>query len=231
MAGVLETIYAAYGQGWDSIASNDASRRGLSQEAIWLARVLVTVAPANAEALGLLALMQFCEARADARRVAGRYVPFADQRKSRWDMPTIEAAEAALAAAGRLRSPGRFQLEAAIQSAMVQGRLQDQDMRGPLVSLHTALVSFAPTIANLVGDAAAVAEFNGPAAGLIALDRLPVGRIESYQPYWALRAHLLQGSGASPAATRAAFDRAIGLCEDEAVRTYLSTMQAATSGA
>lgn len=229
MAGVLEAIYAAYGQGWDGIASDDASRRGLSQEAIWLARALVAVAPGNAEALGLLALMLFCEARADARRVAGRYVPFADQHTSRWDMAAIEAAEAALAAAGRLRSPGRFQLEAAIQSAMVQGRLQDQDMRVPLVSLHTALVSFAPTIANLVGHAAAVAELDGPVTGLLVLDGLPVARTDAYQPYWALRAHLLQRLGASPVETRAAFDRAIGLCEDQAVRTYLSDRQASAS--
>lgn len=219
---VLEAIYAAYGQGWDAIASDDASRRGLGEEAIWLARVLVAVSPGNAEARGLLALMLFCEARRDARRIDGRYVPFAQQDLELWDLGLAKAGEAELRIAGQLGAPGRFQLEAAIQSAMVQGRLEGGDMRAPLVALHTALVSFAPTIGNLVGQAAALAEAEGPQAGLEALALLENERVRAYQPYWALSAQLLLRSGASPEIARATFERAIGLSEDQSVRSYLA---------
>jgi RNA polymerase sigma-70 factor (ECF subfamily) len=75
MGNVLEAIYAAYGQGWDSTGSDDQTRKGLTQAAIWLARVLVEPQPEDAEALRLLALMLFCESRRAARRVDGRYVP------------------------------------------------------------------------------------------------------------------------------------------------------------
>lgn len=64
---VLETIYAAYGQGWGSAGSDDQTRKGLTEEAIWLARVLLELRLNDAEALGLLSLMLFCE----SRRAAG----------------------------------------------------------------------------------------------------------------------------------------------------------------
>jgi RNA polymerase sigma-70 factor (ECF subfamily) len=93
MSSVMDAIYAAYGQGWDSIASDDASRRGLAEEAVWLARVLVALAPGNAEARGLLALMLFCETRTGARRAEGRYVPLAEQDLDRWDHLDVEVAD------------------------------------------------------------------------------------------------------------------------------------------
>ncbi len=86
MGDVLEAIYAAYGQGWDSTGSDDQTRKGLTEEAIWLARVLVELRPDDAEALGLLALMLFCESRSAARRVDGRYVPLAEQDTALWDL-------------------------------------------------------------------------------------------------------------------------------------------------
>jgi RNA polymerase sigma-70 factor (ECF subfamily) len=218
---VAEAIYAAYGQGWDSIASDDATRRGLSEEALWLARVLVHAAPADAEAHGLLALLLYCEARSDARRVDGQYIPFDAQDIERWDFAMIGAAEASLGTAGRLGAPGRFQLEAAIQSALVQSRRTAQDMRAPLLALHARLLDYAPTIGNFVAHAAVLAELEGPAAGLSALDRLPHDRAQNYQPWWAVRAHLLRQQDSNDPAADEALRRAIGLTEDPAVRTYL----------
>jgi RNA polymerase sigma-70 factor, ECF subfamily len=220
-AGVSEAIYAAYGQGWDSIASDDATRRGLSEEAIWLATVLVHAAPQDAEAHGLLSLMLYCQSRIAARRVDGRYVPFADQDTKRWDAPMIAAAEQMLGNASRLQSPGRFQLEAAIQSAMVQSRRTGQDMRQPLVALHTGLLHFAPTIGNRVGYAVALAGAQGPAQGLSVLDSMADERVATYQPYWAARAHLLQLRDGQTPSTDAALRKAIGLTEDPAVRAHL----------
>ena len=221
MANVLEAIYAAYGQGWDSMGSDDQSRKGLTEEAIWLARVLVELRPDDAEALGLLALMLFCESRSAARRVDGRYVPLAEQDTALWNLPMAREAEEKLRTAGAIKQPGRFQLEAAIQSVLVLSRLTGADMRLPTWKLHGLLVQQAPTIGNLVGLAAAAAEVHGPEAGLNELAQLPEAVTDDYQPFWALKAQLLQRLGADQDATAKAFSRAIGLTEDGAVRAYL----------
>lgn len=221
MSDVLEAIYAAYGQGWDSAGSDDQTRKGLTEEAIWLARVLVELKPEDAEALGLLALMLFCESRSAARRVEGRYVPLAEQDTALWNLPMAREAESILRIAGGLKQPGRFQLEAAIQSAMVQSRLTGADLRLPIWTLHELLAQQAPTIGNLVGLAAATAELHGPEAGLHELARLPEAMTGDYQPFWALQAQLLQQLGTDRQATSTAFARAIGLTEDKAVRAYL----------
>jgi RNA polymerase sigma-70 factor (ECF subfamily) len=223
-ASVAEAIYAAYGQGWDSIASDDAGRRGLSEEAIWLATVLVRAAAQDAEAKGLLSLMLYCQSRVTARRVDGRYVPFAEQDIERWDRSMIAAAEKTLGDAGQLKAPGRFQLEAAIQSAMLQSRRTGQDMRVPLLALHTSLLSFAPTIGNRVGHAIALADVQGPAAGLHALDEMPAERALNYQPYWAARSHLLRQIDGQAQAALHARQKAIGLTEDPAVRAHLQSV-------
>ncbi|WP_284179818.1 DUF6596 domain-containing protein [Rhabdaerophilum sp. SD176] len=221
MGDVLEAIYAAYGQGWDSTGSDDRTRKGLTEEAIWLARVLVELRPADAEALGLLALMLFCESRSAARRVDGRYVPLADQDTALWTLSMAREAEDRLRVAGGLKQPGRFQLEAAIQSALVQSRLTGADLRLPIWTLHGLLAQKAPTIGNLVGLAAAAADVHGPEAGLRELAQLPEVLTMEYQPFWALKAQLLQQLGADPQGTATAFSRAIGLTEDGAVRAYL----------
>lgn len=221
MGDVLEAIYAAYGQGWDSTGSDDRTRQGLTEEAIWLARVLVQLRPDDAEALGLLALMLFCESRSAARRVERRYVPLAEQDTALWNLPMAREADDRLRIAGGLKQPGRFQLEAAIQSVLVQSRLTGADLRLPAWTLHGLLAQKAPTIGNLVSLAAATAELHGPEAGLCELAQLPEAMTGDYQPFWALKAQLLQQLGNDRHATSAAFSRAIGLTEDGAVRAYL----------
>jgi len=230
MGDVLEAIYAAYGQGWDSTGSDDQTRKGLTEEAIWLARLLVELRPKDAEALGLLALMLFCESRSAARRMAGRYVPLAEQDISHWNLPMAREAEEKLRTAGGLKQPGRFQLEAAIQSLLVQSRLTGADLRLPASTLHRLLAQTAPTIGNLVGLAAATAEVSGPEAGLYELAQLPEAMIRDYQPFWALKAQLLQQLSTDRQATATAFGRAIGLTEDETVRAYLIGKSAQQTG-
>lgn len=216
---VLAAIYAAYGSGWDDIAGADPRRRGLAEEALWLARLVVQLLPENAEAAGLLALILHCEARAPARRdAAGRFVPLSEQDPATWLRPQIAEAEALLAAAARRGEIGRFQLEAAIQSAHAQRAFGRPVPWPAIVQLYDGLVAEAPAAGALVGRAAAVAEAHGPEAGLAALDAIPPGPIATYQPAWALRAHLLRRMG-QPSADASA--RAIGLCEDPAVRVFL----------
>lgn len=82
---VLEAIYAAFAEGWCDPVGSEARRRGLAEEAIWLGRLVASLLPDEPEALGLLALMLFAEARRGARRnAAGAYVPLAEQDTALW---------------------------------------------------------------------------------------------------------------------------------------------------
>lgn len=216
---VLDAVYTAYGSGWEDVAGADPRRRGLAEEAIWLARLLVDRLPGEPEARGLLALALHCEARRPARRDgAGRFVALADQDPGLWDGAMIAEAEAQLAAARRIGRIGRFQLEAAIQSAHAARRAGTPTPWPAVVALYDGLLAIAPTIGAAVGRAAALAEAEGPAAGLAALERLDPAAVAEYQPHWALTAHLLSRLG-RPAQT--AWSRAIGLAEDPAVRDFL----------
>jgi RNA polymerase sigma-70 factor (ECF subfamily) len=218
-AAVLSAIYAAYGTGWDEAFGGEASE-GLTEEAIYLARLIVALMPGEPEPLGLLALLLHCEARRPARRDArGNYVPLAEQDARRWASAMIVEAEAALTDAAQLRRPGRFQTEAAIQSLHAQGAITGRAAPDALALLYDVLVTQAPSIGAGVARAAAHAAAGGPVAGLALLDDLPQDRITAYQPYWATRAALLLQMESGEAS--AAFDKAIGLASDEAVRAFL----------
>jgi RNA polymerase sigma-70 factor (ECF subfamily) len=218
---VLEAIYAAYGSGWDDLAGADARRRGLTEEAIWLARVLLDVLPDEPEARGLLALMLFCEARRNARRTAsGDYVAVSAQDHRAWSARMIQEAEHLLAAAARQERPGRFQLEAALQSAHIDGARSGKTDWQAIALLYEGLMRTAPTVGALVGRAAALAEAIDAATGLARLDDIDAAAARSYQPFWAVRAHLLQRLGRTTEA-REAFNRAIDLTEDVAVSRFL----------
>lgn len=226
---VLEAIYAAYGHGWDGIAGADAERRGVAEEAIWLARVVVELLPEEPEALGLLALMSYCEARRPARRTpAGDYVPMYAQDTRLWVAPVLEEAERLLGLAARCGRPGRFQLEAAVQSAHVERARGGAVEWSAIAVLYEGLVQLAPTLGAWVGRAAAVGEARGPAAGLSLLDQIPENAARDYQPYWAARAHLTQRLGHVQAA-RDAYTAAIRLSDDPGVRRFLE--QKAAHGA
>jgi len=224
---VLEAIYAAYGTAWEDVAGADPRRRGLADEAIWLGRLVTRLLPDEPEALGLLALMLHCEARRAARRDAdGRYVALAEQDVARWSRAAIEEAEQLLARAAEAGAPGRFQLEAAIQSVHAQRAASGRTDWDAIALLYEGLIRIAPTIGARVGQAAALGEAGGPGAGLRALDAIPADAIAAYQPYWALRAHLLARTG-RPDEARACYARAIGLSEEPAVRAFLAARSAA----
>jgi len=218
---VLEAIYAAFGIGWDDMAGVDQRGRDLAEEAIWLARVLLQLMPREAEARGLLALMLHCEARRPARRgTAGRYVPLSEQDSQQWSLPLIEEAERHLAEASSRGRLGRFQLEAAIQSVHAERARSGHTEWNAIMLFYEQLIRISPTLGTQTGYAAAVAEAKGPEAGLAVLDGIDPAAVSTYQPYWAVRAHLLQRLGKTLEAV-GAFDRAIGLAEDPAIRQFL----------
>ena len=225
---VLEAIYAAYGSGWDDVTGADPRRKGLAVEALHLGRLLLQLLPAEPEAQGLLALMLHCEARREARRNAtGDYVPLSEQDTARWSRTMIEEAEQLLDAAERASRIGRFQLEAAIQSAHARRAWTGRTDWESIALLYEGVVRLAPTIGALVGRAAAVAEARDAATGWALLEAIPPETIKSYQPYWALAAHLLKRMRRSEEAA-AAYSRAIGLCEDPAMREFLARQAART---
>jgi RNA polymerase sigma-70 factor (ECF subfamily) len=218
---VLEAIYAAFGIGWDDMAGVDQRGRDLAEEAIWLAHVLLQLMPGEAEVRGLLALMLHCEARRPARRAPdGRYIPLSEQDPRQWSWPLIEEAERHLSEAAPHGRGGRFQLEAAIQSVHAERARSGRIEWDAIALFYEQLVRISPTIGTRIGYAAAVSEARGPAAGLTVLDGIDPEDVSAYQPYWAVRAHLLQRLGARFEAADA-FDRAIGLAGDPAVRQFL----------
>jgi RNA polymerase sigma-70 factor (ECF subfamily) len=227
---VLEAIYAAYGSGWDDVAGADARRKGLAAEAISLGRLLVQLMPAEPEAKGLLALMLHCEARRNARRTNdGAYVPLLEQDVKRWSKATMEEAERWLTDASQAKRFGRFQFEAAIQSAHAQRARTGKTDWEAVALLYEGLVSLSPTVGARIGHAAAVAEARGPESGWTLLQALSPDEVAGYQSYWALAAHLLTRMQRSAEAA-AAYNRAIGLCEDASTREFLTQrMQALRS--
>jgi len=218
---VVEAIYAAYGSGWEDVAGSDPRRKGLAVEALELGRLLLLLMPAQPEVQGLLALMLHCEARRGARRGAsGEYIPLSEQDVVRWSKEMIEEAEQLLAAAAQARNPGRFQLEAAIQSVHAQRARTGRIDWEAIALMYEGLVRLAPTVGALVGRAAAVGEARGAAAGWSHLEAIPSEAVKDYQPYWALAAHLLTRMQRHNEAADA-YSRAIGLCEDPATREFL----------
>src|SRR5467141_659333 len=218
---VLEAIYAAFGLGWDDMAGVEQRGRDLAEEAIWLGRVLLELMPKEAEVRGLLALMLHCEARRRARRGPdGRYIPLLAQDSQQWSQPLIEEAERNLAEASSRGRAGRFQLEAAIQSVHAERARSGRTEWAAIMLFYDQLVRIAPTLGTRTGYAAAVGEARGPEAGLAGLHGTDPDDGSSYQPYWAVRAHRLQRLGKTSEAAEA-FDRAIGLAEDPAVREFL----------
>jgi RNA polymerase sigma factor (sigma-70 family) len=228
LGAVLDAIYAAIAEGWTDPAGADTARRDLAEEALFLARLVTMLLPGEAEALGLLALLLYAEARRLARRGAsGEFVPLAEQDQALWDRALIAEAEALLLRASALGDIGRFQLEAAIQSAHVDRCLHSVTNWSHVVGLYDGLFALTGSPVVLLNRALAIAALDGPASGLAAMPSASDDpRLIEYQPYWAARADLLARNGAS-AEARAALEIAMGLERDPAVRRFLEQRRAA----
>ena len=231
LAPVLDAIYAAFAEGWVDPTGADVARRDLAEEAIYLGRLVTALLPREPEAFGLLGLMLHAEARRRARRSAGgEYVPLAEQDPALWDTAMIDEAEAALLHASGLGAIGRYQLEGAIQSAHMHRRRSGEANWSAVVELYDALLRLSGSPVVAINRALALAEASGALAGLQAMDAVAGDpRLNEYQPYWAGRADLLAKTGAHDAA-RHAYDIAIGLARDPAVRHFLQLRQSALKG-
>jgi RNA polymerase sigma-70 factor, ECF subfamily len=218
----LEAIYAAFSFAWAEAFSDDPRGRNLAEESIWLGRVVVSLIPDEPEAMGLLALMLHAHARREARRDAlQRYVPLSEQAIELWDERLIDEAEGLLKAAGALRAPGRFQLEAAVQSVHAARRLTGATDWKAIAVLYDALFALTGSPVVAVNRAAAVAHAHGAAAGLKLLDEVDAkSGLAGFEPYWVARADLCAKVGEIDEARRA-YAQAIGLETDPAARAFL----------
>ncbi|GMA26265.1 DNA-directed RNA polymerase sigma-70 factor [Luteimicrobium album] len=214
---VLEAVYGAYTVEWSRTAGPHV-RESLAVEARELALLLATLLD-DAEALGLAALLCLSSARLAARVVDGVQVPLDEQDVRLWDARLIGQGESLLHRAHDRGTPGRFQLEAAVQSAHCARARTGRTDRHAVLRLHRALVDVAPTLGARVALAATAAQVEGPRAGLDLLDDL-AGACRAYQPYWATRADLLAAAG-DDASARVAFARAVDLTTDLPARRYL----------
>ena len=221
LGAVLEAIYAAYARGWREL--DDGAAR-LADEAIWLGQVVVELLPDEPEAKGVLALMLYTEARRAARRTAGgAFVPLEEQDVGLWDHGALAAAERLLSEASAAGPSGRYQIEAAIQSAHVARRLGGAATWPAIVALYDHLLALTGSPVVALNRAAALAETAGPETALAALEPLAHDeRLAGYQPYWAARGALLARTGRTTEA-RDALTRAMGLADDPAVRDHLRT--------
>ena len=225
---VLDAIYAAFTEGWTDPGGVGFTQRDLTEEASFLARLVTELLPHEPEALGLLALILHAEARRRARRKDdGAYVPLAEQDPAQWDTHMIEEAELLLRRASSAGAIGRYQLEAALQSAHVhRGRTGGANW-AEVVQLYDALFALTGSPVVAINRALAIAEAQGASSALAAMPVLASDeRLAEYQPYWAAQAELLAKSGAHEDARRA-YELAIGLERDPAVRRFLQMRQAA----
>lgn len=223
---VLSAIYAAFGTSFDAVAGSDDRQISLAEEAIFLARVVVSLMPQEPEALGLLALMLYIDARKAARwGVDGAFVPLKDQNAALWERAKIIEAEDLLLRASKLNRLGRFQIEAAIQSIHVQAPITGTTNWAALRSFHELLLSHRPSVGAFVSYAAVLQAMGQGRAALDVLVSLDRADISTYQPFWVTLAAAHRASGEGDAAD-AAMERAIGLTENPKVRAFLLSQRA-----
>jgi RNA polymerase sigma-70 factor, ECF subfamily len=198
---------------------------------VHLARVVASLLPQEPEALGLLALLQLDASRATARIDAqGLLVPLHEQDPVAWDVKLIDAAAAHLDSASRLKRPGPFQLEAAIQMAHASRRRTGTTPWSDIVMLYEGLVAMHPSLGARTGQALAAAYADEDAsAGLVLLQAIEAKRRESHQGWWAARAHLLDRAGLRDEAL-AAYERALALSRSTTLKATLAARQRALAG-
>lgn len=221
LAAVLEGIYGAYTIGSDLASPAPEAEPELREEALFLAR-LVARLQGSAEALGLQALLLYCQARRPAQfNTHGDFVPLTEQDTTVWNRVLMQEAETCLWQAAQQRTPGPMQLEAAIQSAHCHRAYTGQTPWAQIAQLYGALVAYHPSVGAQIGHAVALAESGEVQRGLDAMATLSAQTLTSHQPYWVAMAHLQRLAG-NAALADAALQRALGLTADERVRRFLS---------
>jgi RNA polymerase sigma-70 factor (ECF subfamily) len=215
LAAVLAVVYLIFNQGWGG------GRVDLAAEAIRLGRALADVMPDEPDVLALLALMLLHDARKAARVRDGQVVLLDDQDRTRWDTRQIDEGRALLQQAMARRRTGPYLVQAAIADLHLY---QPRDWRH-IAALYETLARQTGSPIVEMNRAIAVAEIDGPEAGLAILDRLD---LEHYRYFHSTRADLLRRAGRYREA-RHAYRRALDLAQTEPERRFLQARLAETT--
>jgi RNA polymerase sigma-70 factor (ECF subfamily) len=217
LRGVLAVLYLIFNEGYTASSGADLVREDLCAEAIRLGRLLVALMPDEPEAAGLLALMLLNDSRRAARTSDGELVLLADQDRSSWDRALVDEGQDLVRRCIRRGQPGPYQLQAAISAVHSDAaNAADTDWR-QIGQLYDHLMRIAPSPIVALNRAVAVAEVDGPAAGLYIVDAL---ELREFGMFHAIRADLLRRLGRPDEASQA-YETAIGLTENAAERTFL----------
>jgi RNA polymerase sigma-70 factor (ECF subfamily) len=217
LRGVLAVVYLIFNEGYAASSGADLVRDDLCTEAIRLGRLLVALMPDEPEAAGLLALMLLNDSRRSARTSDGRLVLIADQDRSLWDRDLIAEGQDLVRRCIRRGQPGPYQLQAAI-AAVHSDAASPADTDWPqIVQLYDHLMQIAPSPVAALNRAVAVAEVDGPEAGLDLVDELD---LPGFALVHAIRADLLRRAGRTDEAVQA-YERAIELTENGTEREFL----------
>jgi RNA polymerase sigma-70 factor (ECF subfamily) len=204
---VLAVVYLIFNEGWGG------GRVDLSAEAIRLGRSLIELMPDEAEAHALLALMLINHARTAARFRAGELVLLDDQDRSLWDLRRIEEGRRLLERALALHGSGPYVVQAAIADLHLREPRDWQEIE--LLYERLEQVTGSPVVT--MNRAIAVAELEGPAAGLALLDHV---ELDDYRYYHSTRADLLRRLGRTGEA-RVAYARALELTQPGPEQRFL----------
>jgi RNA polymerase sigma-70 factor, ECF subfamily len=222
LRGVLRVVYLIFNEGYAATEGDRLVREELCNEAIRLGELLCRLMPDDPEVWGLLALMLLHDARRAARvDPSGRYVALDAQDRSLWDQDRIREGLAKLERAVRLRSPGEYQLQAAITALQIRAPDAEATDWAQIAELYGALGRLNPSPVVELNRAVAVGLAAGPAAGLELLEPLLTDpALERYQPLYAAHAELLSRGGDAEGAARA-YERAIALSANDVERAEL----------
>ncbi len=217
---VLAVLYLMFNEGYLSTGSRGATDRDLASEAEWLTSLLARLMPDEPEVLGLLALMRFNLARADARFDAdGGIVLLRDQDRAKWDRTLIEETFLLVGRFLRMRGPGPYQLQALIAGAHADAKSWETTRWPDILRSYDALLAFSDTPVVRLNRAIALWHVEGPGVALAEVDALSDG-LSGYHLFHATRAELLRALGRTVDA-RAADERALELTENPAERALL----------
>ncbi|MCW2725459.1 MAG: polymerase subunit sigma-24 [Frankiales bacterium] len=216
---VLAVVYLIFNEGHSASDGDALVRTELCAEAIRLARLLAELMPDEPEVLGLLALLLLTEARRPARVDAdGALVLLPDQDRRLWDPALVAEGQELVRACLRRNAPGPYQLQAAIAAVHSDG---PTDWR-QILTLYDQLLVLVPTPVVALNRAVALAEVEGPAVALLAVDALD---LPGYLPYHLTRAELLVRTGRTDDALEA-YDRALALATNAVEREHLARQRA-----
>lgn len=220
---VLEVVYLVFNEGYAATSGEDWMRPALCEEALRLGRVLVGLLPGEAEAWGLLALMELQASRIPARtRADGTPVLLPDQDRARWDRLQIARGLRALERARRLGgADGPYALQAALAACHARARRSEDTDWAAIAALYARLMVVAPSPVVALNRAVAVSRAEGAAVALPLVDALQdETRLRGYAPLHAVRGDLLQQLQRRDEA-RAAFERAAALTGNARERALL----------